>query len=182
RRFPAMVPFMGLFNVVKRALGGGGGVAAKLSAPKSFSWADGSIPLTVSLRGHGSEPRTVSELRFRLQDDDQGDDRGDVVDASWVHAEPFELAPGASHSVTLDMPLPFDLEAIEAAIPATDASTSLTERLLTGLVAGAARPPEHVRHYKVSLNARVNGAKLGATASTSIRYSSAWRSETTISL
>lgn len=84
--------------------------------------------------------RTVSELRFRLQDDDQGNDRGDVVDASWVHAEPIELDPGASHSLTLDMP--FDLEVIEAAIPTTDASTSLTERHITGLVAGAARPPE----------------------------------------
>lgn len=168
---------MGLFSWIRQLTGGGGGVGAKIQLPKDFTWEDRFIPVVVTLHGHKSEVRTVESLRFRFSSEESqesSNQSGSTVYQEWDVDELITLQPATSQVVTVQMPLPFDLDALEEAMPVAEEGASRTERLLGGLIRSGMRPPLHIRQYKVVLSARVQGFKVGAGASARIRFGSAF--------
>ena len=110
---------MGFFDSIKKAFDTGG-IGVKLDAPKEFRWADGALPVTVTLTGHKTEPRTVASLDFEFDDDVDRDSRemrtagsqrdrsGSTVKLRWSHPGPIELAP--TQVVSIDIRVPLTLE------------------------------------------------------------------------
>lgn len=176
---------MGLFGSIKRAMGGGGGVGAKLELPKSFTWEDAELAITVTLMGHKEEPRTVESITFRMQDVSEQDSsdnnstqtsNGSRVDYTWDFLEVIQLSPKEEHSFEILMPLPF---ASEEKTPLMD-----TESMpgILGKVMGAVTmgPPTNIRYYTVHAKVNMTDIKGTANASKQIRYGGAFRSETRI--
>jgi len=110
---------MGLFSGIKKFFDTGG-IKLALEAPKSFSWDDGGVPVTVTLTG-GQEARTVTALEFELEDVPDDDDgpvgsrnrgrsRSSISSRnrfrmSFTHEGPFELAAGEVKSFELTVPI-----------------------------------------------------------------------------
>lgn len=102
---------MGLFDAIKKTFDSGG-LKVKLKAPKTFKFKDGSIPVSVNLTGHKTEPRTVTNLRFTLKAEPKEGSSGvslrddsDGVTLSVDRDEPIELAPLQEVTVDFVMPL-----------------------------------------------------------------------------
>lgn len=167
---------MSLFSWIRKTFGGGGGIAARIALPVSFIWEDKVLPITITLEGHKTEPRTVEELRFRFISDENTDDNDHTraVDVPWDVREEITLAPGETRVITVEMPLPFDLDAIEAEKPVTSANASRTEKILGNVIRASMQAPTHIRQYKVTLSARVQGARIGAGASAKVRFGAAF--------
>lgn len=167
-----------------RRLGGGGGIGIKIELPKDFTWDNDSIPVAITLTGHKSEPREVEELRFRFQDDDPDSapkqpgetssyQAGERVDHEWIAPERVSLPAGQTHAVTIDMPLPYSSGAPDGPIPETDENSSFGKKLLSNVMKSAMGPPHDIRQYRVTVTARVEGARMGASAQRKIRFGSA---------
>lgn len=159
---------MSLFNAVRKLFGGGGGVDVALITPQTFTWRDDSIPVTLTFTGHASESRTIESLRFTLEEPNQDSERH-TFSYPWESVQTIEVPAGSQTTVDVEIPLPFDLDAIDEALP-TGPGTPMAERFLGSLVRSAARPPEHISRYRLKVNAKVQGAKLSASHSTNIRY------------
>lgn len=105
---------MGFFDGIRKAFDAGG-IRVGLEVPKSFDWADEAIPVVVTLTGHKSEPRTVTALVFKLEEDDD-DERGTGRPGtristgrggslSYTRTEPIELLPLQVVTVEVRVPL-----------------------------------------------------------------------------
>ena len=102
---------MGFFDNVKKAFDTGG-IDVDVDAPKTFRWSDGSIPLTVTIRGHESEERAITSIELELREDDRDphdhadDRRKKNRGISQTIAEPRVIAAG--ETVTLELKLVLD--------------------------------------------------------------------------
>ena len=111
---------MGFFDAIKKNFDAGG-IKVKIDTPKSFKWSDGSIPVTVTLTGHKTEPRTVTNLRFTLEQEHEReeDDKGSFIVSHRSESaalivnrnETIELQPLEEVTVQMDIPLATDGEA-----------------------------------------------------------------------
>lgn len=167
---------MGLFSWIKRSLGGGGGVGAKLEAPSSFTWNDQNLPMKVTLSGHKSEPRTVLSLAFLFQDveknpssDSESKSFGRNVNYHWEHIADIQLAPGGEQTIEVFMPLPFD-SVERTALAEKDPAGGFMNKMLSSMSTGA---PTHIRHYVVSVKSEIEGAKTTANAKCKLQYGGA---------
>ena len=163
---------MGFFDSLKKAFDAGG-IGVKLAAPSDFRWEDGTLPVTVTLRGHKSEPRTVASLDFRLEDEaDRGANgtrssgsarnrRGSSADLRWSHAGPIELLPG--QTVNLDIRMPLSKEAASGASGVLDAALSA--------IASLGELSMSIPWYTLSVHASVVGANVSKGTSKRIRNS-----------
>lgn len=163
---------MGFFDSLKKAFDAGG-IGVKLAAPKDFRWQDATLPVTVTLTGHKSEPRTVASLDFRFEDDtDSGASgtrgsgsarsrSGSSVDLRWSHAGPIELLPG--QIVSIDIRMPLSKDSASGASGVLDAALSA--------IASLGEITMRIPWYTLSVHADVVGANLSKGASKRIRNS-----------
>ena len=159
---------MGLFDSIKKAFDAGG-IKVKLDVPKTFTWSDASIPVTVTLTGHKTEPRTVSGLAFELEEDDV--DRSPAGTGTRVSTGrgptlryreevAIELAPLETVAVDVQVPLQPDAAVTDAAGWAGKAAE---------VVAALSTITLSADWYKLSVHTTVDGAAASKGASRRIR-------------
>lgn len=168
---------MGLFSGIKKFFDTGG-IKLALDAPKSFSWDDGGIPVTVTLTG-GKEARTVTALEFELEDVPDDDDgpvgsrnRGRSRSSSssrnrfrmaFTHEGPIELGAGEVKTFELTMPVETQHN------PGSGVADAVIGAVLGGtLNFGAA-------YYSLKVGAPVEGANMTNTTSRRIKASGQMR-------
>ncbi|MGF3057455.1 hypothetical protein [Microbacterium sp. YY-01] len=162
---------MSIFTKMRNAFGGG--VSIKIEMPRDFAWEDKVIPVQVHVTGHGTEPRVIDELRFHFFDEKQGtrsnsgEENG--INYHWVMDDPIDVPAGASVTETVEMPLPFDVDAIAEASAELGQGSSMTEKVLGSIMRGAMRPPTHIEWFRTSVAAKVEGARFTAKASKKLR-------------
>ncbi|HRN30129.1 MAG TPA: hypothetical protein PK781_05775 [Terrimesophilobacter sp.] len=169
---------MGFFSGLKKMFDTGG-VKVALDAPKTFSWDDGGIPVTVTLTG-GDEARTVTALEFEFEDEPDGGgspglgsrnrerDRSRISTRSqfrmlFTHEGPFELGAGEVKTFELTVPITTEQN------PGSGVAEAVIGAVLGGtLNFGAA-------WYKLSVGAPVEGAKAVRTTSQRLKASGQMR-------
>lgn len=119
---------MGFFDSIRKAFDAGG-IKVRLDAPSTFRWSDASIPVTVTLVGHKEEPRTVTELTFTLEEEDEDErarpgarrsgtrisNRSSGGSLTFTRTETIELAPLQEVQVQVQVPLTPDAQLTDAA-------------------------------------------------------------------
>lgn len=145
---------MGFLDAIKNAFNSGG-IDVHVDTPDHFAWTDGVLPVTVTLTGHKTEPRTVTELRFVMREDWANDDMNSTATLTFVHSQRVELQPLQSVAVELEFPLEF--HATE------EAESSVMGRLLTA----ASTMPRNAPRYRLTVSSTIEG--LGASKSASKR-------------
>ncbi len=163
---------MGLFDAIKKAFDAGG-IKVKLEVPKSFQWSDASIPVTVTLTGHKTEPRTVTALDFELEPDDSDQSPGNSgtristgqgPSLRYGHPVAITLQPLQEMTVEVQVPLKPDAAATEEAGwvgKAVDAIATLGTITLKAA------------WYKLSVHTTVEGAAASKGTSKRIRNGNA---------
>lgn len=58
-----------------------GGIGLQLDSPNRFRWADGEIPVTVTVTGHKTEPRTIYGLHFVVSENEPSDDSSSTTNS-----------------------------------------------------------------------------------------------------
>lgn len=106
---------MGFFDAIKNAFNTGG-LKVRMKAPNTFQFKDGSIPVTVKLRGHKTEPRTVTNMRFTFKPEPKegtkfSQQNSEGFRLSVDRDEPIELQPLQEVTIDFVMPLPTGSEA-----------------------------------------------------------------------
>lgn len=161
---------MGLFDAIKKAFDTGG-IKVALDAPKTFAWSDAAIPVTVTLTGHKTEPRTVTALEFQLEEDEKniGEPGNSRIGNSSTHdgrltyrrTEKIELQP--LQVVTVEVQVPLNKDAV--------ASKGLvSEKVLDALVfSGTIKTSSP--DFKLSVFTDVEGAAASKGTSQNIRNS-----------
>ncbi len=164
---------MGLFDAVKKAFDTGG-IKVGLDAPKDFRWSDASIPVTVTLTGHKAEPRTVTALEFKLEEDE--DDTPGTTGSrtrvttggggglSYTRTETIELQPSQVVTVEVQVPLKPD----EAATKEAGWVGKVVEAIVLN---GTIR--FNSKWYKLSVYTTVEGAAASRGTSQRIRNADA---------
>ncbi|MBB5633700.1 hypothetical protein BKA04_001923 [Cryobacterium mesophilum] len=164
---------MGLFSGLKKMFDTGG-IGLSIEAPKEFDWAQGSIPVTVTITGHESEQRTVTSLDFEFEDEGTSpgsignrpsstnarERNGSKVRVLWSRDEPISLEPGEVKVIEVAVP-------IVAATP--DAADSVLNALDVTLTALSGSLSFGAAWYVLSVAAPVEGAKARRTASDRLR-------------
>lgn len=187
---------MGFFDFLKETFSKGG-IKVRLAVPKNFVWGDEAIVSTVTLTGHKTEPRTVTSLIFELEDEleeekhkDQNQSHtqfGTRVRVFWEREGTIELAPG--QTVTLEVPFVVAPEQEQEAVATAEEALEGTKlgrfvgaagRL--GIKFGMVTDPSHIRDYRVTVQAPVDGANKAARHSRPIQQGSGWRMNTTLRL
>src|SRR5690625_4122751 len=163
-----------VFGMIRKALGGGGGIDLKLELPEYFVWPDAVIALTVRLRGHKTEPRTVNTIDFSLyeEDLDKTDTTGPAqVSHRWTFEGPLSIAPASEASFDIEMPLPYTEEDDRGTIDLSQVkSQGLGQSVMHGLFRSVDKGPTIFPRYIVTATARVEGAKIGVRDTGKIRY------------
>lgn len=163
---------MGLFDSIKKAFDAGG-IKVKLDAPKTFEWSDASIPVTVTLTGHKTEPRTVTALAFELEEDDVDHSPGGTGTRVSTGRGPtlryreevtIELKPLETTKVDVQVPLKPD-----AAV--TDAAGWVGKAV--EVVAALSTITLSADWYKLSVHTTVEGAAASKGTSKRIRNGNA---------
>lgn len=143
---------MGIFDAIKNAFDSGG-LKVRMKAPKTFKFKDGSIPVSVSLTGHKTEPRTITNMRFTFKaepkegtplsarDDDQGFTL--TVDRD----EPIELQ--ALQQLTVDFVMPLATGGDAGKVGATVGKVMDAVNMFSG----------EVQWYVIAMEMTVDGAK-----------------------
>lgn len=173
---------MGIFDFFKTKFSKGG-IKVTLTAPKDFRWDDESIPVTVTLTGHKSEPRTIMPLNFMVEDviessraDDDSPAYGSRVRISWQREGDTNLNPG--QSITLQVPILLAPAAEEHAAGQASQKEAIQDTTVgrfmgaaskVGLSFGSMADPRDIREYRVSVEARAMGNQSPARASKKIR-------------
>ena len=164
---------MGWFSGMKKMFDTGG-VELSIDAPKEFDWARGSIPVTVTLTGHDSEPRTVTSLDFELVDEGSNsgsignrgsslnarERNGNKVRVRWSRPESIALEPGEVKVIEVEVPVGArQSDAVDKVIDVLD----LTLTAMSGALNFGAT------WYIVSVSAPVEGVSAFQTASDRLR-------------
>lgn len=163
---------MGLFDAIKKAFDAGG-IKVAMEAPKSFAWSDASIPVTVTLTGHKTEPRTVTALEFTLEEDEDDFGPGNSGNSGNRVSSAHDGKLTYTRTETIELQ-PLQVVTIEAQVPlAQEAVTTrdgLAERILDAIVfSGKIRFSSPA--YKLSVYTTVEGAAASKGTSKSIRNS-----------
>lgn len=162
---------MSVLAKMRRAFGGG--VSASMDLPQDFAWEDRVIPVTVHLSSHPSQADTTVRLRFHLFDEEQGTRSNSGTENGlnhrWEMEDAVVLASGSSQALSIQMPLPFDVDAIREAIAQIDQGVSIGDRVTGSLMLGTILPPTHLVWYRLSLAVKAEGALLPARASGKLR-------------
>lgn len=165
---------MGFFDSLKSRFDKGG-IRVELVVPKEFEWGDETIPVTVTLTGHESEPRRVELLRFTVEDELESE-MADALDASespygrrvrlaWERDGAIDLAP--AQTVAVDVPLPLMVQSAlenERLGRASDAS---------GLLGLTTRPGD-IGSYRITVETPVDGAARTPSRTRRIRQGGAF--------
>lgn len=160
---------MGLFSGLKKFFDTGG-IKVALEAPKSFSWDDGGIPVTVTLTG-GKEPKTVTALEFELEDVPEDEDgpvgsrnrsRSRVSSRSrfrmaFTHEGPFELGAGEVRSFELEVPVGAE----------HNPGSGVAEAVVGAVLGGSIRVGS--AWFRLKVGAPVEGANMTRSTSRRIR-------------
>ncbi len=182
---------MGFFDFVKATFSKGG-IKVRLAVPKQFTWGDASIPVTVTLTGHKSEPRTITALGFTVEDeqaelthekvdhqqhglDNKQVHYGNRVRVVWEREGSINLAPG--ETITLEVPValtpgyefPAAQVVLDEQIPDTTMGRVLRAAKRMALSFAQGTDPSQISKYLVTVHARVEGAKNVAAHSRPIR-------------
>ena len=149
---------MGFFDAVKKAFDSGG-IKVNVLTQESFSWSDESIPLTVVLTGHKSEPRTVTELRFSIREDATDDDSSSSggPTLNFTHSEVIEVPP--LQQVTVEVAFPLDAPTVDTA------DAGWAGKLMKAIGSISLKAP----WYIVMVSTTVEGAGAAKSASYRIR-------------
>ncbi len=112
---------MGLFDSIKKAFDSGG-IAVDVDAPKTFRWADGTLPVTVTITGDDEHPRTVTAIELELAEEPSGtaEERSAARRHNGGIKQTFEqsLVLGAGETATVE--LAFALNPVAAIENASD--------------------------------------------------------------
>lgn len=101
---------MGIFDAIKKVFDSGG-LKVRMKAPKTFKFKDRSIPVAVTITGHKTEPRSVTNMRFTFAAEPKEGtqlstrDDQDGVTLTVDRTEPVELQPLQEVTVDFVMPL-----------------------------------------------------------------------------
>ena len=161
---------MGFLDKLKKIFDSGG-ISADLQAPDQFRWDDKALPVSLTLTGHESEPRTVTSIVFRLQEDEVSNQKQTGASRkrdgiTFERSEPIELAAGESKTIEVDFPLSiaegFDQAAAAGKIPGW--LSTVAKIAETGM-----KLAEDTRYYRISATPKVEGAKMSKSASQRIR-------------
>ena len=147
---------MGFFDDIKKTFGSGG-IKVHIDTPDSFTWSDGSIPAAVTLSGHKTEPRTVTELRFTFAVDQKDDDSTGTVTLNFTHSEPIEVPPFEDVAVEIEFPLGPDVPAPEGG------------GFMGGLMKAVGTISRNAPWYLLKVHTTVEGAGASKIASNRIR-------------
>lgn len=161
---------MGLLDRVKKAFDTGG-ITTELHTPDAFRWQDGTLPVSVTLTGHETEPRTITSIEIRLRDAERDDDNHSAREREregirFTYEETVVLQPGQSATIQVDFPL--TTSQIIDGVGATGQ--------VPGWLATAAKVVDTVQsldtessHYVITATPKVEGAKLKRGVSRRIR-------------
>lgn len=161
---------MGFLDKIKKAFDTGG-IKTELHTPDAFRWRDETLPVSVRLTGHESEPRTVTSIEFRLRDADREDTNQSARERErdgirFEYRESVVLHPG--ESVTLDIDSPLTTSGIIDQVGATGQ--------VPGWFATAAKVVDTAQslstdssHYVISATPKVEGAKMDRGVNRRIR-------------
>ncbi len=151
---------MGFFDAIKKAFDSGG-IKVRLDAPGSFTFSEGSIPATVMLTGHKTEPRIVTELIFTFREDSDDSDSGTsgVSTLTFSHSEAIELQPLQEVAVEVTFPLELDVQATKEA------------GWVGGLMKAIGTISQNATWYRLTVSAVVEGAGANKSASRRLRRS-----------
>lgn len=147
---------MGFFDRIKRFFDRGG-IGLSLNIPRSFKWQDGSLPATVTLKGHKEEPRSIFELSFTIVEDEKTDDSSSSPSSftySWTREGSIDLAPGEEKVIDVVIPLVTE-ELVEEEVFGREAK-GFAEKAFMAVVRGSS--PEHINRFRVTVAADVDGA------------------------
>lgn len=100
---------MGFLDNIKKAFDSGG-IDVEIDVPKTFRWSDGSLPVSVTIDGHESEPRTITSIRLQLVEDDDDEssvrrERGRLDGLNFTQTETITIEPGGTVTRVLSLPL-----------------------------------------------------------------------------
>jgi len=154
---------MGFFDGIKKAFDTGG-VELGLVVPKAFRWSDAELPVTVTLGGHKTEARTVTQLELWLrEDDDDSQDRrrGHREGVRMTVQGPFELAPGEERTVEVA----FALTAVAGAAAISGAEPPAWLKAVSGAAAALSEATRETPWCLFSVEATVEGAGARKTVS-----------------
>lgn len=172
---------MGLGQWIQRTVGLAGGVSVGLAAPKVFDWPDQVIPVTVTVTGHKSEPRTITELEFVLSENEVNSSSDDSSSSSqqfiyrWPHKQLIELSAGQTLSFDINVVLPKPMSKADLGITEGMEGKGFVERMMEKGVMAAATLPESIHRYKLSVEAKVEGTKMPVRDSQNIFHRSVRR-------
>lgn len=180
---------MGFIDWVK-GLFDKGGIKVKLAVPKDFTWGDETIPVSVTLTGHKTEPRTVMALGFIVEDERENNasekthssdsEYGQRVRIEWEREGVINLAPG--QTTTLEVPVMISSQEEEEAWKAVD--DQLQESKIGRMASkagtfakkfGMLDDPAKIRRYRITVHALAEGANHAATHSQDIRQGGAFK-------
>lgn len=153
---------MGFLDKVKRVVRGP--VEIVVDAPQAFSWADGRVPVEVTLRNTTDAPLQVAEVRVELSSG-QADDRSTFTRNVTLDQE-FTLAPGASETRSVEVPLQIDTSRATMQSAVTEAGLPAW----VGSAASAAMGPATMPHgkHQLAVVVKLAGSSRLSSASTSI--------------
>lgn len=161
---------MGLFDKVKKALDTGG-IKTELHTPDAFRWQDETLPVSVRLTGHESEPRTITSIEIRLRDAERDDGNQSARERErdgirFEYRETVVLQPGETIALDIDFPL-----TTSEIIDRVGASGQVPGWLSTAakVVDTAQSLSTDSSHYVISATPKVEGAKLERGVSRRIR-------------
>lgn len=180
---------MGFIDWVK-GLFDKGGIKVKLVVPKDFNWGDATIPVSVTLTGHKSEPRTVGSLGFMVEDvfgdgksrssDSNQSEFGQRVRIEWEREGSIDLAPG--QTITLDVPIMLNsqeheeaMQAVQESIEGTKVGKFLGAASRMGMSFGVMTDPSEIRSFRITVLAFAEGARNAAKHSRQIRQGGAFK-------
>ena len=162
---------MGFLDKIKKAFDTGG-VSAEIQAPQQFRWSDGTLPVSLTLKGHESESRTVTSILFRLQEADNDSDKNQSArerqreGIRYEYSEPIVLAAGESITINIDFPLSMGevLDTAEATGEIPGWLATAAKVIDTGM-----KLSTKSSIYRISATPTIEGAKIAKGVSRQIR-------------
>lgn len=151
----------------------GGGINLAIDLPKDFAWEDKVIPIRVHLTSKQPQSDAGGELRFYFYDEEKGTRSNSGTENGlnhrWMMHTPIELAAGATQTLEVGMPLPFDSEARASIASEFESSRSIGEKLAASLTLGNMTPPTHLQWFRLRVSLKREGVLFSARASEKIR-------------
>ena len=162
---------MGFLDKIKKAFDTGG-VSVDIQAPQQFRWSEGTLPVSLTLKGHESESRTITSILFRLQEADNDSDRNQSArdrkrdGIRYEYTDPIVLAAG--ESVTIDIDFPLSIGEVLDGVGATGEVPGWLATAAKVIDTGMKLSTES-SIYRISATPTIEGAKIAKGVSRQIR-------------